>query len=223
MTSRFANVSGLKFLKRANARRAAAISLSIILAGAGAFNTSSTLAATKTQNPSAQVAKQGAKQTGQLVATGTVAVNDKRAITGTSIFTDSRIAVDCAKGTRAIVDLGKMGRVELIEGTKMTLRFTDGMISGDLKEGKAMIKSPAGVKVAFTTQEGVTQCDGVTACVTEVITAQPVQCVPVVMSQAVPSGGLSPWWLLAGAAGGGGALARALITNEQTTSTVPQM
>src|SRR5262245_24473964 len=125
MTSRFANVSGLKFLKRSKARRTAAISLSIILAGAGVFNTSSTLAAPKTQNQSGAVAKQGAKQTGQLVATGTVAVNDKRAITGTSIFTDSRIAVDCAKGTRAIVDLGKMGRVELIEGTKMTLRFTD--------------------------------------------------------------------------------------------------
>src|SRR5262245_44464374 len=105
------------FLKINKARRVTATLLSLTLGVVAVFNTSPTIAAKKQQDPNAVGAKTGNQQVGQLIAVGGVTVNEKRAITGTSIFPDNRIAVDCAKGSRAIVDLGKLGRIELIEGS----------------------------------------------------------------------------------------------------------
>jgi hypothetical protein len=162
----------------ANARRALVTLLSLTLCVFGAFNTGSTLAAKKPQNPNMGVAKSGNQQAGQLIATGTVSVNEKKAITGTAIFSDSRIAVECSKGSRAIVDLGKLGRIELIEGSKLALRFNDGLITGDLTEGKAVVNTPAGVKVAINTPKGLASSDGQEPAVTTCV-AQETQCVAV--------------------------------------------
>src|SRR5262249_39367404 len=59
--------------------------------------------------------------TGQLIVNGSVTVNGNRAITGTTIFTGSNIVVDRGKGNSAIVNLGKLGRVEIDPGTIFTL------------------------------------------------------------------------------------------------------
>jgi hypothetical protein len=158
--------------------------LSLTLFVMGTLNTGSALAAQKPQNQNKRVAKSGGQQSGQLIATGPVSVNEKRAITGTAIFSDSRIAVECAKGNRAIIDLGPMGRIELIEGSKMALRFTDGMISGDLTEGKAVVNTPAGVKVAINTPKGLASADGQEPAVTQCV-AQETVCVPVATTTCV--------------------------------------
>jgi hypothetical protein len=60
----------------------------------------------------------------------------------------------------------------------MALRFTDGMISGELHEGKAVVNSPAGVRVAINTPKGLFSADGQDAAVTQCI-AQETQCVAV--------------------------------------------
>jgi hypothetical protein len=122
-----------------------------------------------------------------MIVAGSVTVNEKRAITGTTVFTDSRIAVACAKGSSAIVNLGKLGRVELSPGSKMILRFNDEMISGDLLEGKAVFSTPVGVKVAVNTPEGVSTSDGKEAAVTPVATQRGVRCVPVALSSSSSS------------------------------------
>src|SRR5262249_32387966 len=95
----------------------------LIIGAFGLFNTGSTLAA-KTKNKVAETATATAKaansqRVGQLIVKGSVTVNDKKAITGTTIFTDSRIVVACAQGNSAIVNLGRLGRIELTAGAKL--------------------------------------------------------------------------------------------------------
>src|SRR5262245_11948458 len=139
-------------------RRVTAIILSVTLSNLAVFNASPILAAKNLENAksTALTSKAGnvntnvkntIQQVGQLIVTGTVTVNEKKAITGTTVFTDSRIAVACSKGSSAIVNLGKLGRIELTSGSKLMLRFSEGLISGDLLEGKAVVSTPAGVKV----------------------------------------------------------------------------
>jgi len=177
---------------------------------------------TKNININAGDVKETTQQVGQLIVTGSVTVNDKRAITGTTVFTDSRIAVACAKGNSAIVNLGRLGRIELTSGSKLLLRFTDGLISGDLLEGKAMVSTPAGVKVAVNTPDGVSSADGVEAAVTPVVTQRGVRCVPAAVSSgsssAISNGVLTA--LLVGI-GGATAAAAAVATAEEISLTRP--
>jgi hypothetical protein len=160
--------------------------LLLMLVAFGLFNTGSTLAA-KTKNRVAETATANAKagnsqRVGQLIVTGSVTVNDKKAITGTTIFTDSHIVVACAKGNSAIVNLGRLGRIELTAGAKLTLQFSEGLIGGDLAEGQAVISTPAGVRVAVNTADGVASAGGAEAAVTPVVAQRGVRCVPVVVT-----------------------------------------
>jgi hypothetical protein len=182
--------------------------LLLFLSASLVFDTGSTLAA-KTRGAAAANAQTGNSQLkGQLIASGPVTVNGNNAITGTTIFTDSNIAVDCAKGNSAIVNLGYLGRIELVPGTKMTLRFRDGMISGDLQDGKAIINTPGGVKVAVNTPDGVVSADCAQSCVTPVAVQGFTQCAVVAPAPAppppLPPAGLSRW-AIAGIVGGGAA------------------
>jgi hypothetical protein len=188
--------------------------LSLIFGALGSFNMGSTLAAKKKgAEPKAAVAQTGNSQlNGQLIANGPVSVNGNKAITGTTVYTDSNIAVDCSKGNNAIVNLGKLGRIDLSPGTKMILRFSNGLISGDLQDGKAVISTPQDVRVEVKTPDGVVTSNCVqvqqTSCVTPVAVQGFTQCVPVVAAAPPgppPSRGFSPWWLVgAGAAGAEG-------------------
>lgn len=205
-------------------RRAIALILSLTLSSFGALNTSSILAAeyaeNTTENTKAGNARENSQQVGQMIVTGSVTVNEKRAITGTTVFTDSRIAVACAKGNSAIVNLGRLGRVELSAGSKLVLRFSDGLISGDLLEGKAVVSTPVGVKVAVNTPEGVSSSDGKDAAVTPVATQRGVRCVPITTGSssspsALGSGALGA--LLIGI-GGAAAAATAVAASENTSS-----
>jgi hypothetical protein len=181
------------------------------------FNMGSTLAAKKNRGAAAANVQTGdAQLKGQLIASGPVTVNGNKAITGTTIFTDSNIVVDCAKGNSAIVNLGYMGRIELVPGTKMTLRFKDGLISGDLQDGKAIINTPGGVKVAVNTPDGVVSSDCVQSCVTPVAVQGFVQCAVVAPAPAppppLPPAGLSGRWIAGILAGAGAAGAVAAST-----------
>lgn len=81
---------------------------------------------------------------GQLTVTGMVKVNGKPAATGDIVASGS--VVETAKGSSAVVSLGKLGRVEATAETKMTLRY------GDMNIG---ILLDAGI-VKVSTGEGVT-------------------------------------------------------------------
>jgi hypothetical protein len=200
------------------ARRVTVTLLSLALGAFGAFNTGSTLAARNAKNTNGETAA-NSQQIGQLIVTGSVTINDKRAITGTTVFNESRIAVACAKGSSALVNLGRLGRIELSAGSKLVLRFTDGLIGGELMEGKAVVSAPAGVKVALNTPDGVYSADGADAAVTPVVTQRGVRCVPVAVSGSGSSSVLGSAALGAILVGiGGGAAAAAAVASVQDES-----
>jgi hypothetical protein len=156
--------------------------------------------------------------------TGSVTVNDKKAITGTTIFTDSRIVVACAKGNSAIVNLGRLGRIELTAGAKLTLRFGEGLIGGDLAEGNAVISTPAGVKVAINTPDGVASGGGGgEAAVTPVAAQRGVRCIPILVTSSGQST-LSSSTLTAtvlGVAGGTAAIVAVAAKEDEASQTRP--
>jgi uncharacterized membrane protein YgcG len=141
-------------------------------------------------------AKNNLQLVGQLTAMGEVTVNGKKAITGSSVFNDSRLSVNCASGASAIVNLGKLGRVQLSPGTDLVIRFADGLISGELLNGKAVVSNATGVKVNFTTPEGVSSADGKEASVLAVSTQKGTRCVPMTGKASSGKSG--------GSSGGGG-------------------
>jgi hypothetical protein len=189
--------------------------LSLFLSSSLVFNMGSTLAAQNRDAAPANAQSGNSQLTGQLIANGPVTVNGNKAITGTTVFNGSNVAVDCAKGNSAIVNLGKLGRIELVAGTKMTLRFSNGLISGNIQDGKANISTPDGVKVEINTPDGgvvTSNCVKVQECVTPVAVQGFVQCVPVVAAVPVysPAGGVNNRVLAAallGTAGGAAAFA----------------
>ncbi|HEV7682814.1 MAG TPA: hypothetical protein VGO68_11870 [Pyrinomonadaceae bacterium] len=63
------------------------------------------------------------EQIGMLTVTGTVKVNGKPAATGDIVASGSE--VQTAKGSSAVVSLGKLGRVEALPSTTVKLRYDD--------------------------------------------------------------------------------------------------
>ena len=195
----------------------------LVLGASLVFNLGSILAA---QNRGAAANPQtgNSQLNGQLIANGPVTVNGNKAITGTTVFNGSNIAVDCANGNSAIVNLGRLGRIELVPGTKLTLRFSDGMISGDLQDGKAVISTPPGVKVAVNTPDGVVSADCVQACVTPVVVQGFTQCAavaPAPVRVPLPPAGLNRWAIAGIVAGGAAAGAVAATTAGEEGGVIP--
>jgi len=68
-----------------------------------------------------------------------VAVNGEAAKTGRSVFSASTIATP--DNASAIINLGKIGKIELAPNTNLVLSFTEKGISGDLLAGKLTVLS----------------------------------------------------------------------------------
>jgi hypothetical protein len=102
----------------------------------------------------------------------------------------------------------------------MLLRFSEGLISGDLIEGNIMVNAPSGVKVSINTPDGVTASDGKEASVLPVRTQRGVRCVPMVIGNSSSSPVLSTgaWALLL--LGMGGAVAGAVLASGEEVSPV---
>jgi hypothetical protein len=83
------------------------------------------------------------EQMGQLTVTGMVKVNGKPAATGDIVASGS--VVETAKGSSAVVSLGKLGRVEATAETKMTLRYGDDNIGVLLDMGIVKVSTGEGV------------------------------------------------------------------------------
>jgi hypothetical protein len=94
----------------------------------------------------AQLAAPGTRaeeQMGQLTVTGMVKVNGKPAATGDIVASGS--GVETAKGSSAVVSLGKLGRVEATAETKMILRYGDTSIGVLLEAGTVRVSTGEGV------------------------------------------------------------------------------
>lgn len=88
---------------------------------------------------------------GQLTVTGKVTVNGQPAATGDIVAPGS--TVQTAKGSSAVVSLGKLGRVEALPDTKMKLRFDDSSISILLGSGRVRVSTGPGVAATISRDE----------------------------------------------------------------------
>jgi hypothetical protein len=95
--------------------------------------------------------------TGDLSVVGEVTVNGTSAISGATVFSDSTVTT--AKGSSAVVSLGKLGRVEVLPESSVKLSFTDTGITGMLDAGRVRISSSSGVNAMITTKDGSAVAD----------------------------------------------------------------
>jgi ferric-dicitrate binding protein FerR (iron transport regulator) len=107
----------------------------------------------------AQPAASARQQLGLLTVTGTVRVNGKPAATGDIVPPASEI--ETAKGSSAVVSLGKLGRVEALPSTTMKLRY-DVISNAHAPASVAILLGDGGVRVStgkgirFNIESGVT-------------------------------------------------------------------
>ena len=87
---------------------------------------------------------------GLLTVVGKVRVNGQPAATGDIVSSGS--TVETAKGSSAVVSLGKLGRVEALPETRMKLRHDDTSISILLDTGSVRVSTGPGVAATVTTR-----------------------------------------------------------------------
>jgi hypothetical protein len=87
---------------------------------------------------------------GEITVTGQVTVNGQPAVSGSTIL--SGAVVTTAKGSSAVVSLGKLGRVEILEDSSSTLRFSDTGIVAVVDQGQIRVSSNSGIATTVTTK-----------------------------------------------------------------------
>jgi hypothetical protein len=75
-----------------------------------------------------------------------------------TVFSNNRIRT--AGQGAAIVNLGKIGRIEFGPQTDMTLSFSPASICGELHSNSVVVSAPAGVAISIKTPEGMVTTDG---------------------------------------------------------------
>jgi hypothetical protein len=104
------------------------------------------------------LAAQGQKaQSGDLSVVGDVTVNGTSAISGATIFSDSTVTT--AKGSSAVVSLGKLGRVEVLPESSLKLGFNETGITAMLDSGRVRFSTSSGTGVSVTTKDGTAVAD----------------------------------------------------------------
>lgn len=87
-----------------------------------------------------------------LKADAVVTVNGTSAISGATVFSDSTVTT--AKGSSAVVSLGKLGRVEVLPESSLKLSFTESGVTGMLDQGRVRLSTSSGVNASVTTADG---------------------------------------------------------------------
>jgi hypothetical protein len=95
--------------------------------------------------------------TGELTVTGQVTVNGQAAVSNSTIVSGSTIATGA--DSSAVVSLGKLGKLELSADSSLTLKFTEGSITGILSQGKSRVSNAAGVATTITTKDATVIAD----------------------------------------------------------------
>ncbi len=86
-----------------------------------------------------------------MTVTGMVKVNGQPAATGDIVASGS--GIETAKGSSAVVSLGKLGRVEAQAETRMKLRYDDAGISILLETGSVRVHTGEGVTATIKTKD----------------------------------------------------------------------
>jgi hypothetical protein len=111
---------------------------------------------------SSMVALAGTKDvTGEITITGQVLINGQAAVSHSTIVSGNTIAT--AADSSAIINLGKNGRIEILDKSSLTLNFTENSISGTLASGNIRVANAAGVGTTFTTSNSTVISDSAQA------------------------------------------------------------
>jgi len=87
---------------------------------------------------------------GDITVTGQVTVNGQPAVSNSTIM--SGAVVSTTGNSNAVVSMGKTGRIEILENSSVTLRFSDNSIVAVVSEGKARVSNSPGVATTVTTK-----------------------------------------------------------------------
>jgi hypothetical protein len=116
-----------------------------------------TAGAVSAQSP----AKATWKVTGEIVSASKTTINGFSAVSGATVFNNNRIRT--GKEGAAVINLGRLGRIELGPDTDMTLRVSEASIGGELRStqtGQMVVSAQKGVAIAVNAAEGVVTTDG---------------------------------------------------------------
>ncbi len=87
---------------------------------------------------------------GEITVTGQVTVNGQQAVSGSTVL--SGAVITTAKGSSAVVSLGKLGRVEVLEDSSTTLRFSETGVVATLDQGRIRVSSSSGIATTVATK-----------------------------------------------------------------------
>jgi hypothetical protein len=95
---------------------------------------------------------------GQLTVAGAVTLDGAAATTGGTFFSGSELTT--APGARALLSLGRLGRLELSEESALRLDFSDdGGFTGGLGAGGLRVYAPAGAPARVVTPDAAVEAD----------------------------------------------------------------
>lgn len=95
--------------------------------------------------------------TGEITVTGQVTVNGQPAVSNSTVVSGSSIVT--GTDSSAIISLGKNGRVEVMNDSTVTLKFTENSITGSVDTGQIRVMNSAGVAATFTTRNSTIIAD----------------------------------------------------------------
>jgi hypothetical protein len=103
-------------------------------------------------------AQSSSKAKGEVVSASQTKINGFSAISGMTIFSNNRIMT--GSHGAAVINLGRLGRIELGAETDMTLRFSEASIGGELRSNRVVVSAPAGIAVAVNAAKSLVTTDG---------------------------------------------------------------
>lgn len=107
---------------------------------------------------SSALAQVSPKLAGDLSARGTVTLNGMNAASGATVL-DGGLIKTGTNGS-AIINLGRLGQVELGADSELVLKLENSLIGGNLRTGHAVVSAPAGVGVNVMTADGTATTEG---------------------------------------------------------------
>ena len=156
------------------------------------------------------------KPVGEILVTGTrtdgasVTVNGERADSGRTIFSSSTISTP--EGTSAVINLGKVGKIQLAPGSTFVLDVDGNAAKGNLTVGSLTVLNAANpVAVKTMTGDVVDLASGETATATSGSSSKKIKPGP---------GGLD-WWIWAAIVGGAAAAVIIIATRGDDKVTSP--
>lgn len=103
-------------------------------------------------------AQSSSKAKGEIVSASRAKINGLSAISGMTVFSNNRILT--GSHGAAVINLGRLGRIELGAETDMTLRLSEGCIGGELRSNHVVVSARAGTAITINTAKSMVTTDG---------------------------------------------------------------